>query len=170
MNVKLGIGSVGFWGVWVLATCLAVGCGGGDDSLDHSKGSPEELAEAVLAGLGARDRAALEALLVTREEHRELLWDELPERTYMSFDVARELNERNTRKGLTRALDRYGGQAFELLGIEFTDPPEVYETFTWHFGPRLRVRRLSDGREGELPILDVVLERNGRWKLMNFEE
>ena len=59
---------------------------------------------------------------------------------------------------------------FELLGVEFTDPPEVYETFTWHFGPRLRVRRLSDGREGELPILDVVLERNGRWKLMNFEE
>lgn len=161
---------VGFSGALCLSTCLALACGRGDDALSHSKGSAEELAQAVLDGLETRDRAALEALLVTREEHRDLLWDELPERTYMSFEVARELNERNTRKGLIRALDRYGGQAFELLGIEFTDPPEVYETFTWHFGPRLRVRRLSDGREGELPILDVVLERNGRWKLMNFEE
>lgn len=170
MFMRSRIRSVGFLGTLCLSTCLALACGRGDGALSHSKGSPEELAQAVIDGLEARDRAALEALLVTREEHRDLLWDELPERTYISFEVARELNERNTRKGLTRALDRYGGQAYEVLGIEFTDPPEVYETFTWHFGPRLRVRRLSDGRDGELPILDVVLERNGRWKLMNFEE
>jgi hypothetical protein len=75
-----------------------------------------------------------------------------------------------TREGLTRALDRYGGEADELIEIEFTDSPEVYETFTLHFGARLRVRRTSDGREGGLPILDVGLERNGRWKLMNFEK
>lgn len=153
-----------------LVTSLAVACGAADDVLDQAKDSPGDLIEAVLAGLEERDQAALEKLLVTREEHRNLLWGELPERTYMSFEVARELNERNTRKGLTRALDRYGGRSFELLEIEFTDPPEVYETFTLHFGPRVRVRRTSDGREGELPILDVVLERDGRWKLMNFEE
>lgn len=169
MFMRSGIRSVGLIGALCLSTCLALACGG-DDALSHSKGSAEELAQAVLDGLEARDRAALEELLVTREEHRELLWDELPERTYLSFEVARELNERNTRKGLARALDRFGGEAYELIDLEFTDPPEVYETFTWHFGPRLRVRRVSDGREGELPILDVVLERNGRWKLMNFEE
>lgn len=160
-------GRSGFMGLMI---CLALACGCGDGGLDHSKGSLDDLIKAVLAGLEARDREALEAVLVTRDEHRELLWDELPERTYMSFEVARELNERNTRKALTRALDRYGGQAYQLIEIEFTDPPEVYKTFTWHFGPRLRVRRVSDGREGDLPILDVVLERNGRWKLMNFEE
>lgn len=170
MFMRSRIRSVGLTGALCLSTCLALACGGGDDALSHSKGSAEELAQAVLDGLEARDRAALEELLVTREEHRELLWDELPERTYLSFEVARELNERNTRKGLARALDRFGGEAYELIDLEFTDPPEVYETFTWHFGPRLRVRRVSDGREGELPILDVVLERNGRWKLMNFEE
>ena len=65
MNVKLGVGSVGFWGVWVLATCLALACGRGDDALTHSKGSPEELAQAVLDGLETRDRAALEAALAT---------------------------------------------------------------------------------------------------------
>lgn len=167
--MKSKIGQVGLIGLASVLACLALDCSG-DDALSHSKSSPEELARAVLAGLEAHDRGALEALLVTRQEHRELLWGELPERTYMSFEVARELNERNTREGLTRALDRYGGEAYELIEIEFTDSPEVYETFTWHFGPRLRVRRLSDGRDGELPILDVVLERNGRWKLMNFEE
>jgi hypothetical protein len=169
MSMRSKIGPIGLMGLASLVICLSLACGG-DAGLDHSKGSPEELAEAVLAALETRDREALEALLVTREEHRQLLWDELPERTYMSFESARELNERNTREGLARALDRHGGQSYELIDIEFTDPPEVYETFTWHFGPRLRVRRVSDGREGELPILDVVLERNGRWKLMNFEE
>lgn len=167
--MKSRIGSLRLIGLVSVFACSALTCGG-DGALGHSRSTPEELARAVLAGLEVRDRAALEALLVTREEHRGLLWDDLAEPTYMSFEIARELNERNTREGLARALDRYGGQTFAVLEIEFTDPPEVYETFTLHFGTRLRVRLTSDGREGELPILDVVLERNGRWKLMNFEE
>ncbi|MGD2154677.1 MAG: hypothetical protein PVG79_15515 [Gemmatimonadales bacterium] len=149
---------------------LVVGGGCADTGLVGSQASADALARTVLDGLEARDRRALETLLVTREEHRDLLWSELPESNHLRFDVARELNVRNTREGLTRALDRFGGQRYELVAIEFTDAPEIYETFTLHRGTALRVRRSSDGREGNLPILDVVLERNGRWKLMNFEE
>jgi len=150
------------------ALLSAGGCA--DTGLLGSQASADALARAVLDGLEARDRQALEALLVTGDEHRDLLWSELPESNHLRFDVARELNVRNTREGLTRALDRFGGQQYELVAIEFTDPPEVYETFTLHRGTALRVRRSSDGREGNLPILDVVLERNGNWKLMNFDE
>jgi hypothetical protein len=32
------------------------------------------------------------------------------------------------------------------------------------------VRRVSDGEEGVLPILDVVVEYGGRWKLLNYDE
>jgi hypothetical protein len=59
---------------------------------------------------------------------------------------------------------------FKLLSIEFTKDTEVYDGFTLYRGAVLRVRRLSDGREGNLKILDVMVESHGRWKLMNYEE
>jgi hypothetical protein len=145
-----------------------MGCA--DRPLTDSKESAEALARAVLEGLEAEDREALDALLVTQDEHRDLLWDFLPESNDLTFEVAREWNVRNSQEGLGRALDRYGGTKFEFIRIEFTDDPEVYETFTLHRGTRLWVRRASDGEEGNLPILDVVLEMDGRWKLMNYEE
>ena len=138
--------------------------------LSNAYDSPEALAEAVLAAVEQNDRGALEALMVTADEHRELLWGQLPESNDLEFEFARAMNEHNSRKGMGAILAEYGGTAFQLVSIEFTEDPEVYEGFTLHFGPRLLVRRVSDGREGLLPILDVVLERQGRWKLMNYDE
>lgn len=141
-----------------------------ENGLSDAYRSREALARAVLRAIADNDRDALHALRVTRDEHLELLWDELPESRDTPFEFAWNLNQANSRKGLRNALARYGGTEFELAAIEFTEPPEVYDTFTLHFGTRLVVRRVRDGREGELPILDVILERNGRWKLMNFKD
>jgi hypothetical protein len=151
----------------VALAIFSAGCGRG---LSNSYDSPEALARAVLDALESKDRVALEALWVTRAEHRELLWDQLPESKSLPFEYARRINEINSRKGIENAIHRYGGQRFELISIEFSRPAEKYDGFTVHFGTRLRVRRAKDGREGELPILDVVLEHHGRWKLMNFED
>jgi len=161
-RVGRGIAPVG-----ILFLVALVGC---EPELGGSHDSPESLARAVLEALEARDRAAMEALWVTADEHRELLWDQLPESNDLPFDYARSLNERNTRKGIRNAIERFGGWSLELVSIEFTEPPERYDGFTLHFGTRLIVRRANDGEEGELPILDVVLERDGRWKLMNYDE
>jgi hypothetical protein len=163
-------------GLGFLALPLAIGCLDAESGpvdgagLTHAHGSPEALARAVLRGLEHRDRAALERLLVTREEHRELLWEELPERSYFTFGDARSLNERNTRRALTEALARFGGHALELESIEFTGRPEVYKSFTLQRGARLTVRDPESGRVGTLPILNVVLERDGLWKLMHFDD
>jgi hypothetical protein len=138
--------------------------------LTNTHGSPEAVVEAVFEALASEDRASLEALMVTAEEHRELLWDQLPESRDLSFAVARELNERNSRKALDNAIAEFGGQRFELVAIEFTDESEHYDGFSIHFLRRLIARRASDDREGTLPILDVFVERNGRWKLMNYDE
>jgi len=137
-----------------------------------SKPYPGERAaiQAALDALAERDRAAMEALLLTREEHRSLVWDSLPEKTYFSFDYVRELNERNTEKAITRALERYGGQAFELLEVRYEKDAETYGDVTLHRGAKIRVRRNPDGREGEIDLVDVLLERNGGWKLMNYVE
>jgi hypothetical protein len=138
--------------------------------LSNSFASPEALAEAVLQALEQEDREALLELIVTREEHQNLLWDQLPESSHLPFDYARDLNERNSDKAITAALDDFGGNEFELISIEFKEDSEEYEAFTLHFGAVLTVRRVSDSVEGTLPILDVILEYGGRWKLMNYDE
>lgn len=138
--------------------------------LAHAYPSKEALARAVLHGLENADTAGLVALRVTRDEHRDLLWAELPESRDTPFEFAWGLNQSHSRKALRAALARYAGTPFELLDVEFTEPDEVYDGFTLHFGARLHVRRSSDGRVGDLEILDVMLERNGAWKLMNYRD
>lgn len=138
--------------------------------LSNSFRGPEALARAVLGALEQEDREAMLALMVTSEEHLELLWDRLPESNHLPFDYARQLNERNSGKALTAAISKYGGNRFEFVSLEFTEPVEEYEGFKLHLGAVLKVRRMSDGVEGTLPILDVLLEYGGRWKLMNYAE
>lgn len=138
--------------------------------LTHAHRSPEAMARAVLAGVETRDRESLERLLVTQEEHRDLLWERLPESGYMTFGEARTLNERNTAEALRDLLRTHGGTTYELVEISFTGEPEVYDGFTLHRGARLRVREEESGRVGTVPVLDVVLEKGGLWKPMHYVE
>lgn len=138
--------------------------------LNNSFASAEALADAVLEALEQEDRDAMLALMVTSEEHLELLWEQLPESDHLPFDYARDLNERNSVKAITAALDDFGGTEFDLVSIVFSEDAEQYEGFTIHLGAVLTVRRVSDGVEGTIPILDVLLEYGGRWKLMNYDE
>ena len=155
---------------------LAGGCGSAEGrpvdgaGLGHAHRSPEAMARGVLAAIEADDREALERLLVTREEHRDLLWEQLPESGYMQFGEARLMNERNTDEAIRDALRAYGGRSFELVEIRFTGEAEVYDDFTLRRGARMRVRDESGGEIGELLVLDVVLEREGLWKPMHYVE
>lgn len=165
------------WLMVALVLAAAAGCREGRAAgpvdaagLTNAYPGQEALARAVLRGLEAGSRDSLEALLVTRGEHRELLWPELPERTYLSFERARAINVRHTREGMRRALGRYGGRDFRLVRLGAARDTERYPGFTLHRGVRLVVRDVETDREAALGILDVLLEREGHWKLMNYEE
>jgi hypothetical protein len=156
-----------------LTLSVLAGCG---EDLEARSGlagaypSAEAATQAALNALKADDEEGMRALLLTREEHRELLWDELPERTYFSFDYVRLLNEHNTDKAIQRALERYRGADLQVVSIEFEKGTEGYSDFLLHRGAKLTVRRASDGREAEIDLVDVFVERNGGWKLMNYVE
>lgn len=130
--------------------------------------SPEAVARAVLEAIEERSERRLRRLLVTREEHRELLWPHLPERSTLPFGYVRELNTRDTQEGIDAALRKWAGAELELLRVEFTREPERYEDFTLHEGARVWVRRASDGERGYIDTLDVLVEWNGRWKPFNY--
>lgn len=138
--------------------------------LTNARSSMEAVVQAALDAVANRDRVALAALLLTPEEHERLLWDELPERNYFPFEYVRRINEINTAKGIRSALAEWGGQRLELVRIEFTKEAEVYSDFTLHRGARVWARRVRDGEEGTLPFFDVIVERNGGFKLMNYKD
>lgn len=158
----------------VVAVTAWAGAGCGDvaqaRALVHARESPEAVARAVLDGIENQNERKLESLLVTREEHRALLWPHLPERETLPFDYVRKLNRHNSREGLEAALRKWGGAELELVQTEFTREPEHYDNFTLHRGTRVWVRRASDGEEGFIDTLDVLLEWNGGWKPMNYAE
>lgn len=159
--------------VLVAATALgATACGDLEarSGLANARSSDEAVAREVLDAIASEDRAAMERLLITEEEHRELLWDQLPEKSTWSFDYVRWLNEHNTRKAITRAFEKWGGTEFQLLGIEYRKGVEEYDGFTLHRGAILHVRRTADGAEGTMELLDVLVERRGDWKPMNYTE
>lgn len=152
---------------------LSAGCGESLEARSGLRGAfPSDSAaiQAALDAVQAEDVEALESMLLTREEHRTLVWDSLPEKNYFSFDYVRLLNEKNSRKAITRALERYGGQGLELIEVEYEKGTETYGDVTLHRGAKIRVRRSSDGEEGEIALVDVLFERNGGWKLMNYVE
>lgn len=144
--------------------------GGEASGLEHAFRSREALAKGVLAAIERGDEEALRRYLVTEEEHRTLLWDQLPESGYLDFRYARRLNERSTGKAIRRVLERYGGQPLRFVGLTFEKETEAYDGFALFRGAALRVRHASTGAEGVIPVLDVLLERNGWWKPMNYDE
>jgi hypothetical protein len=156
------------------ALVAAAGCGSaGASSAPEMEGahpSAEALVEAALEAVARGDRAALESLLVTRDEHHDLLWPALPESEHLSFEYARWLNEHNTGKAIERALERFGGEEFRLRRIEYMKGTETYPGFSLHRGAKLVVQHLSDGAEGELTLVDVLVERPEGWKLLDYEE
>lgn len=162
--------------LWCLAATLlvlgAAACreAAGRSVMEHARNSEEALGEAVLEALAQKDRVALQGFLVSREEYQKLLWPEMPDKQYTPFDFVWSLNEANTRKGLRQLFERYGGVEFELVSVDWTEPPEDYPSFRLYPGAQVTVRRLDNGERGVLPSFDVFVEYAGGWKLLNYDE
>jgi hypothetical protein len=139
--------------------------------LSHAYASPNALGRAVLHAIEADDAAGFAALRVTRAEYETFFWDDLSVANGGApLEFVWQMNNDNSRMGLKAVLEEFGGQEFEFIEVRFSEPPETYSTFSLYFGAQLWVRRSSDGKEGVLPALSVLVERQGLWKLLNIPE
>lgn len=154
------------------AVVLLQACSDADarSPLANAERSEGALAEAVLGALAVQDRVALQGFLLSRDEYETLLWPEMPDREHTPFDFVWSLNAANSGKGLNQLLSTWGGMTLELVSVNFTEEPEVYDSFTLHPGVEVTVRRTATGEEGILPSFDVLVEYGGSWKLLNYDE
>jgi hypothetical protein len=138
--------------------------------LANARTSPEALARAALAALVESDSTALADLMVTREEYLELLWPSLPDRNHVPFDFVWSLTGPRSRKARREALGELGGAPLGLVRVDLGNKLEAYDEFTLYQDARMIVRWPETGREGPIPLMDVLVEMKGGWKFLNFGE
>lgn len=156
----------------LLAAVAVVGCRGlsAESPLENDRSSAEALAEAALDALRAEDDAALEALMITRDEYEQHVWPSLPDRDYVPFSFSWGIKEPRSRKALRENMNEYGGLPLELVRVDLGDEIEEYEAFTLYLDARMTVRNRDTGQEGVLPLMKAVIEMGGGWKFMGFRE
>jgi hypothetical protein len=155
----------------LLAAVLVLALVGCESSpLSNAHRSPEALARAAIEAVQAGDEDALAALMITREEYETLLWPELPDRNQMPFTFAWSVTGPRSRKARRQALEDFRDIPLELVRVELGDDIERYPSFTLCRDARMWVRRADTGAEGMMPLMDTVVEMEGRWKFMNFVE
>lgn len=138
--------------------------------LSHGSISPDALAEVALEEFRLGNEDALNGLRISREEYETLLWPVLPDRNQVPFDFVWSLTEPRSRKALREVMGEYAGIPLELVKVELGKKVETYPGFTLYQDARMTVRRTDTGAQGLFPLMDVLVEMDGRWKFLNFGE
>jgi hypothetical protein len=145
---------------------LAAGCT--DTALRGYAESTEELGQAVVDALNGGDKKALHALRAGREEYVTVLYPAFPKTAFDADFAWNNLNRKCT-VGVEKWLRRFGRRDLTFTGIRFERPTESYEGLRLHRGTVLSVR-LPDGETRDLEILGSVVEREGRFKLLSYDD
>ncbi len=124
------------------------------------------LVEEVLSALRTSDRAALERLVLTREEFCAALWPHLPPTPNLTCEWVWAAYVPQNREGLRRVLREHGGRDYTLLRIKprrivSYGPVRVYE--------RVRVIVMDEsGRQRTLRLFGSICDLGGVLRLCSF--
>ncbi len=141
-----------------------------DSPMGNARISPEALAEAALEAMAESSDSALDALRVSREEYERLLWPVLPDKNHVPFEFVWSVTGPRSRKARREIMQDYGGLPLELVAVDLGTETEEYPEFVLFQEARMTVRRTDTGEEGQIPLMDVLVEMGGGWKFLNFSE
>lgn len=145
----------------------------GEAPLDGGLPSLDALGEAVVAGLDARDEAALAALAIGADEYRGRLFPALvnhPAAAAVDRDLLWDMYARQSRDDLRRALEQYGGADLRFVRLEPQGRLRRAGVL-FHEKPTLVVEG-GLGRELRLQILASVIEHEAThtFKLLGYRD
>jgi len=134
--------------------------------------SPDQLGLAVVDALNRKDIEHLNRLRVQREEFLDWIWSEFPaSRPPSNFpgDFAWSNMNKKCNIGMKRWIARYGGHNLKFASIRFDQPSETYDGFQLLRGTVLTLQNAA-GEKRDLKILGSVVVKNGRYKLLSYED
>lgn len=158
------------WKLGIVLIFVATGCR--REEWKGSFASVEALGERVIVALNRGDEKELHALRVTKEEYLGWMWPQFPaSRPPIGFprDFAWNNLDSRSRGALAKALRLYGKNHLRYLTIRFEKPEELYRGFRLKRGSVLEALT-PDGKRIALRFLGSVVERNGHYKLLSYQD
>ena len=134
--------------------------------------SMEELGRRVIQGLNDEDRAALAALVMTKEEYRLYIFPGLAigkvEQWQKAYDFVWGTVYDRSNYRLTSILRKYGNRQLEYIGIRVAD------TEPWHLDCIIHKKALitikdASSTEQEVEIFAGMAEVNNGFKIIHFD-
>lgn len=154
-----------------LALVVAAGCAHSPAAipLEPAFTGKDAVIEAFLAGLKARDRAAVEQLALTESEFRKHVWPALPASdptVGMPLDYLWEDLAQKNEGFVSQLMAEHGGRDYRLVVAAFSGATTDHGGFRVHRKTTLDVR----GPEGPvtLRLFGSMIESGGRWKIYSF--
>jgi hypothetical protein len=134
--------------------------------------SPEAVAQAILDELLFDRYEGLLGLSVSREDYDRFFWPEFPQSrpiTNMQSGDGWMFHDADCRDAVKGALSAWGGQEFVLAGVNFTEGIAQYANFNLLHG--VVIHAVSEGGQDVfMTFAPVFAERNGRWKVYQYNE
>lgn len=138
--------------------------------LTHTLESPEAVARAVLDGLARRDRAALDALMMTRAEFDAHLWPSLPAsrpETNMRADFVWNRLKHQSDARLAHTLAQHGGKSLILVGVELRGTRSSHGALSVTRDSIVTVRAPT-GQVQQLRLFGSVVQQGQRYKVLSY--
>lgn len=138
-------------------------------ALEHGAASRDALVGSFVEALQARDTIALRNLSLSRAEFAWLYYPTSVfsrEPYYQMPQLSWSLHLIDSEKGISRALERLGGDELDLLGYNCPDAGRTDGAVT--FWDRCRIRLRQDGVERELRLFGSIAESGGRFKFYSY--
>lgn len=139
---------------------------------ENSLDSPDQLGLAVVDALNREDIAQLNRLRVQREEYLDWIWPAFPaSRPPNNFpgDFAWSNLNKKCNIGMKKWIAHLGGVNLKFVAIRFDRPEKTYEGFQLLRGTVLTLQNVA-GEKRELKILGSVVVKDGRYKLLSYED
>lgn len=153
----------------LVLTLLSAACGR-PHPLAGTFDSDEAAARAVLAAVERNDREALLGMALSADEFEHLVWPTLPvSRPEVGMPMAYVWNDTTTKSRgfVAETLHTYGGQRFDLVGIEFRGETTYHDGYQVSRKAHLRVRD-ADGQERTIRVFGSIIRQNGRSKVYSY--
>ena len=138
-------------------------------ALEHAEPSRDSLVRRFIRAVEERDTTTLRAIVMTRAEFAHLYYPTSPHArppAQQQPALVWFLHSQASEKGVSRALDRFGGRSLDVRDYSCASPPRIEGGNTIWDDCRLHVE--VGGDTSSIRLFGGVIARDGRFKLLSY--
>lgn len=144
-----------------------------DGDLDGGVRGFDKLIGEIMTALDNQDARAFTYLRISGHDYQKFCWPEFPESrpvTNIPVNESWFFLERRCQSGINSGINRWGDLGYYPVRIEFKDGRADYRNFRFWKGMVIYAKRAGSGEEVAIDFAEVVIERNGLFKVYAFED